>query len=631
MLTFDGTALIAANSSLFRRWILVEGMLCADELSDRSSGRQWLKPSPISSLVPPGGATIGPWQTTFVPTADLPWEEAAERASLTVIAADGRGWRLHLTVPLDGPGVTCRLELVGELGRSEHPDQDLCERWTLATRHLDLLAVELLDQSDERGTPVNERRFRLYPNERISVTAGIVGIEDPASGAGLVLVRHAPPAHARPWAPGPDVLASGGELRLRGHGCAETGQGYAWTVLVHGPGERTSALHRLARNRRRRIAGREGRLITNTWGDRNRDGRICESFLIGEAAAAAALGADAMQIDDGWQRGVSANSVAAHGGGVWDGFWAADPAFWTPHSQRLPRGLGPIAEAAREHGLDLGLWFAPDSARDFANWERDAGVHAELRQRHGIAHWKFDAVKLRSRTGELHLQRLLEQVWRQSDGQAWVDLDITAEHRPGFLGADPLGSLFVANRYSDALSWWPHETLRTLWELAWWVPPQRLRIEFLNPERNRARYGDDPLAPARYAADWPFATTLVANPLGWFEASGLSPAFAAAVSALARTWKTERHELHRGIILPVGLRPSGASTSGFLSQTTQSAQLLIFREPLAAAGVSDIVLPATAPRGPWRLIAGSGSAEGISAGVRISGLASPGWGWWRAQ
>jgi alpha-galactosidase len=297
----------------------------------------------------------------------------------------------------------------------------------------------------------------------------------------------------------------------------------------------------------------------------------------------------------------------------------------------MPHGLGPVADAAHAHGIDLGLWFAPDSARDFVNWERDAAVLADLRRRHGVAHWKFDAVKLRSRAGELNLQHLLERLWSDSDGQAWLDLDITAEDRPGFLGADPFGSLFVQNRYSASGSWWPHETLRTLWELAWWIPPQRLRIEFLNPERNLEIYGDDPLAPARYGADWPFATTLVANPLGWFEASGLSPAFADAVGSLARIWKGQRDELHAGMILPVGTRPSGASTCGFVSWGVNVVHLLVFREPLAVAGSSTIALPGAAASGPWQLIAGKGTLERDADNVRVTGLGSPGWGWWRAE
>jgi alpha-galactosidase len=653
MLIFDGSVLTASSPGIHRRWRLGDGVLHALELRDPRSGRAWIRPSDAPALAPPSGCGSAPWSVTWATDAVAPpWEGPAERGVLAVIGADGRGWRLHLTLPEAAPALTCRLELVGatavtsgEAGHAEGssgietdgsavgslPALDLCERLTLATRHTDLLAVDLLDQSDVRGTPVQERRWRTYPNERIVATAAIVALEDTASGAGLVLVRHAPPPHARRWHAGPDVIAWRGELCLRGHGCGSTSQGWAWSVVVHEDGAhgRAAALHALSRARRRRVPGREGRLITNTWGDRNKDGRIGEPFLIAEAAAAAALGADAMQIDAGWQQGIDSNSVANTGQGVWQGFWAADPDFWTVHRQRLPHGLAPIAAAARAHGIDLGLWFAPDSSGDLANWQRDAEVHRRLGAEHGIAHWKFDALKLHNRAAELRFSQLIEALWRGSDGRAWLDLDITAEDRPGFLGADPLGCLFVQNRYTDWANWWPHETLRTLWELAWWVPPQRLRVEFLNPARNRARYGDDPLAPARYPLDWPLATTLVANPLGWFEASGLEADFRSAVAALVSTWKGQRDGLHGGTILPIGARPGGAATCGFISLGADGAHLLVFREPLAPAAPSQLVLPAAAPPGPWRRIAGSGTLTAESGGVRVADLASPGWGWWR--
>lgn len=655
MLTFDGSTLVAANAAILRRWTLADGVLRATELTDRATGRDWIRPGQAGAIVPPGGPGAGPWTAAWSPEADPPpWEEPAERGALTVTAADGRGWRLHLSVPADGPGITCRLELLGgaiaaagdaglaedatgvegERPAGELPATDLCERLALASRHLDLVAVDLLDQSDGRGTPVQERRFRTYPNERIAVRTCLAALEDTAaSGAGLVVVRHAPPPHARAWHAGPDVLCWRGELVLRGHGCAGTGQGWAWTTLVHGGGAagRAAAMHRLSRNRRRREPAREGRFITNTWGDRNRDGRIAEDFLVGEAAAAAAIGADALQVDDGWQRGVTANSVAAAtaaGGGAWGGgFWAADPQFWAEHPARLPRGLDPVAAAAHAAGIDLGLWFAPDGAADFATWERDAEALAGLRARHRVAHWKFDAVKLVGRAGELNLSRLIERLWRDSGGQAWLDLDITAKNRPGFLGADPLGCLFVQNRYSDWGNWWPHETLRTLWELAWWVPPQRLRMEFLNPRRNQDRYAGDPLAPAAYPVDWPMATTLVANPLGWFEASNLPADVAAAIGALARTWRGQRGSLHAGTILPVGTRPGGASTCGFLSRSPDAEHLLAFREPLAPPGPAELALPGGAS-GAWRLVAGAGGIESSPGGARVT-LSSPGWAWWR--
>ncbi|HAT11172.1 MAG TPA: hypothetical protein DCS97_11410 [Planctomycetes bacterium] len=653
MLSFDGIILIASSQGIHRRWRLGDGVLHSLELSDPRSGRAWIRPSEAPAIAPPPGCGCPPWSATWTAVTEAPpWEGPAERGTLTVLGGDGRGWRLHLTLPDEAPALTCRLELLGttaaasgEAGQAEGssgietdgaavgslPVHDLCERLTLATRHVDLLAVELLDQSDVRGTPVHERRWRSYPSERIAVTTAVAALEDTTGGAGLVLVRHAPPPHARRWHPGPDVILWRRELCLRGHGCGGTSQGWAWSVVVHGDGAhgRAAALHALSRARRRRVPGREGRLITNTWGDRNKDGRISEAFLVAEAAAAAALGADAMQIDAGWQQGIDSNSVANTGQGVWQGFWAADPDFWTVHRQRLPRGLAPIAAAARAHNIDLGLWFAPDSSGDLANWQRDAEVHRQLGAEHGIAHWKFDALKLHNRAAELRFSQLIEALWRGSDGRAWLDLDITAEDRPGFLGADPLGCLFVQNRYTDWASWWPHETLRTLWELAWWVPPQRLRVEFLNPARNRARYGDDPLAPVRYPLDWPLATTLVANPLGWFEASGLEPGFRDAVASLVRVWKEQRDGLHGGTILPLGARPGGASTCGFLAMGGGAAHLLIFREPLASAAPCVIGLPSAAPTSGWQRLAGGGVVFADGAGVRVEGLASPGWGWWR--
>ena len=44
-------------------------------------------------------------------------------------------------------------------------------------------------------------------------------------------------------------------------------------------------------------------------GDRSRDARINEAFLLKEIDAGAALGVDVVQIDDGWQKGRTANSA----------------------------------------------------------------------------------------------------------------------------------------------------------------------------------------------------------------------------------------------------------------------------------------------------------------------------------
>ena len=60
---------------------------------------------------------------------------------------------------------------------------------------------------------------------------------------------------------------------------------------------------------------------------------------LGDFKSGGSLPIELVQLDDGWQS-------------QW-GDWT------TPHSSRFPNGLKPITEAARAHGLMVGLWIAP--------------------------------------------------------------------------------------------------------------------------------------------------------------------------------------------------------------------------------------------------------------------------------
>jgi alpha-galactosidase len=257
--------------------------------------------------------------------------------------------------------------------------------------------------------------------------------------------------------------------------------------------------------------------------------------------------------------------------------------------------------------MGFGLWFAPDSSNDFANWEKDAAVLINYYQRLGVRHVKVDGVKAHTKASEINLQKFFSRVRSETKGELSIDLDVTAEVRPGYFGAMQVGPLFLENRYSDWHSWFPHATLRNLWQLAWYVQSQRLRIEFLNPQRNQVKYGDDPLAPMRYPFDYPFATTLVANPLAWFEVSNLPQETAKPIADLAQVWRKHREELHTGIVLPIGDCPSGASWAGFCSRHDNSAQILIFRERTVKA-TTQLTLPL--PAGEWKVerLAGNGEA-----------------------
>ena len=66
--------------------------------------------------------------------------------------------------------------------------------------------------------------------------------------------------------------------------------------------------------------------------------RVCEEFIMGELERARQLGVTIMQIDDGWQSGITANSGRATGG-VWEGYYAYNNDFWKVDPKRFPHGL----------------------------------------------------------------------------------------------------------------------------------------------------------------------------------------------------------------------------------------------------------------------------------------------------
>ncbi len=89
---------------------------------------------------------------------------------------------------------------------------------------------------------------------------------------------------------------------------------------------------------------RQPEFYYNTWGmQRENPGRPLRGILtydriFEEIEYAAQMGVDIFVLDDGWEQAMG---------------------IWTPHSERLPEGLGPIRERLDEYGMKLGLWFSP--------------------------------------------------------------------------------------------------------------------------------------------------------------------------------------------------------------------------------------------------------------------------------
>jgi alpha-galactosidase len=626
--SWDGRELILANAHVERRWRVEGGRLFASSFKDLVSGREWfVRRSPLASPVPATQLPSGDcqWTCSTETGRSLPVEEPALRVALTArwpqaavtyrfeVFGQTRGIAMQVESSAGGVGqgggagaseAVTGVELADQKkARDEFPAADLLEFIQPAATHLRLIQVNLFDQTDIRNELVFENEWLLHSNERELALQGCLFIlEETLSGDGLVFLKEAPLPHVRPVKSGCDLRIRSGamcfhapaneykpghvqypmayQLGLYGQGTGpEGGEGYRFVTLAYSGGRmgRISALQAYQRCRRAYVPGRDGLFLSNTWGDRNRDGRICESFMQQEVEAGAKLGVDVIQIDDGWQRGTTSNSVRP--GGVWEGFHAADPRYWEADPERFPNGIEPVIAQARARGLRFGLWFSPDAADDYANWERDAVRILELHRTLGVECFKIDGVKARTKLGEWRLRDFFAKVLRESDGNVIFDLDVTAEVRPGYFGRPEVGPLFVENRYTDYHRYWPHQTLRNLWKLAHYVDPVRLRMEFLNNARNVELYAGDPLAPHAYSPAYLFASTMVGSPLGWFELSGLPAGYLAELPMLIRVWREHRTRLHGGRIWPVGECPDGTSWTGFVSVGSDGGgYALLFRE-----------------------------------------------------
>ncbi|MBQ8267814.1 MAG: alpha-galactosidase, partial [Clostridia bacterium] len=291
------------------------------------------------------------------------------------------------------------------------------------------------------------------------------------------------------------------------------------------------------------------------------------------------MGVDIVQIDDGWLTGITANS-RRKAGGVWEGFYADNNDFWKVNAERFPNGLEPVVEKAKNLGIEIGLWFGPDSSNDFENVERDIAVLMDFYNKYGIRYFKLDGVKIRSKLGEMRFIKMLEELTNRTHGDMRFNLDVTAEDRFGYMYMSQFGTLFVENRYTDYPNYFPHNTFKNVWNLAHVIPTRRLQMELLNTRRNTDKYEGVLFAPNTYSPDYLFATVMVANPLFWMEMSNLHDEDAETLAKISTIYKDYKAELFASRVIPIGNRPDGMNFSGYccVGEDKKSAHLILFRE-----------------------------------------------------
>jgi len=447
--------------------------------------------------------------------------------------------------------------------------------------HWQLKAVEFFDVTDWNNNLVQENKF--IPYRKKSYRGNLLFAHNQEKEAGFFFLKEAPGAATQLAYGGQDFTTEFGHFAVNGLGLNasdvrqdEWRKAYTVVLGVYSGQEfnQLQALRGYQKTIRKNEPQRDEMVMMNTWGDRSQDTKVNEKFSLLELDAAAKLGITHFQIDDGWQQGKSPNSALAKGSfkNIWD-----NPNYWKPDTVKYPNGLGPIVKRGKALGIEVCLWFNPSIHYDYADWEKDASAMAELYRLYGIRTFKIDGLSIPNKQSEINLTKMFNKVLSETEHQAVFNLDATAGRRGGYHLFTEYGNIFLENRYTDWQNYYPYWTLRNLWQLSKYVPPEKLQIEFLNKWRNADKYGSDPFAPSSYNFEYLFAITMAAQPLAWFEGTGL-PKEALQLGESVAKYKKVQHDFHQGTILPIGEEPSGKSWTGFQSIHQDRGYFIVFRE-----------------------------------------------------
>ena len=591
------------NSKISRTYQWNEGNIITSSLTDKTNGKVWQMTGKKPDLALPG-ETEKTEDAAFSTRAVKETPIAPAHLEAEIVYSHGklevkRVFRLYPNCP----AIACDFYFRGEstntwiqagtnladmvnieklTASNAGNNAPVLEKLELPGRHWKLNVVEFFDITDRFNNLVKSLNVLSYrPNY---YRGNLLFAYDNASDNGVFILKEAPTSNVQLAYPGSDFITEYGTFRAVGIGinpadldAKDWKKGYSFVTGVYSGNENNGlmALRNYQKNLRLLKPGRDEMVLMNTWGDRGQDSRVRESFALAELEAGAKLGITHFQLDDGWQLGQSSNS--AFKGGSLESIWN-NPKYWEPHPERFPNGLEPVVKRGKELGIEVCLWFNPSRDNSNENWEKDAGALIGLFQKYGIRTFKIDGVNLPDKTAELNFRKFLDKVNLATDRQVVFNLDVTAHRRGGYHYFNEYGNLFLENRYTDWTNYYPYTTLRNIWMLSKYVPAEKFQIEFLNKWRNAEKYTNDPFGPANYSFDYLFAITMVAQPLAWFEGTGL-PAEAIAVGApVIKKYREIQTDLHHGSIFPIGDEPSGRSWTGFQSVQEGKGYFIVFRE-----------------------------------------------------
>lgn len=450
--------------------------------------------------------------------------------------------------------------------------------------HNSISVIENIDATDHHNTLVKESEILPYVKPEF-LKGNLLLSKSKSLDPFIFIMKESPGTNSQQAYPGFDYSVTAEGIGVHGLGFTPnhlrskkpiTSYGYFIGISSSSTLELLTELRKYQFAKRSYKPDRDGIIVANTWGDRSKDSRMNEAFILEEIKKSAKLGVDVVQLDDGWQQGLSRNS-ALKAGELWDSWEDSD---WEFHKTRFPDGPKKIIREAKKWGIEIGLWFNPTKKNNYELWERDANILIGYYRNFGIRVFKIDGIEITSKAAEQNLKALFDKVMVFSGGEVVFNMDVTAGIRPGYHYFQEYGQIFLENRYTDWGNYFPHWTLRNLWMLSKYVPAQKLQIEFLNKWRNHHKYDpNDELTPFNIPFDYIFAITMMAQPLAWMEVSNL-PEEGLEIDSIIKKYKQHRADIHSGLILPIGQEPDGFSWTGFQSMDPSNTDgyFLIFRE-----------------------------------------------------
>ena len=506
---------------------------------------------------------------------------------------------LRVVAKLDGE--ERELRLWDDLKGMEFVDYHGTFSMKVTGEHWILHTVKLYDATDHFDTLASDSVFHMFAGNLPEAEGNLFFLENPEEENAIAFVSCAPDFLTA------KLRVQKGTVQLDAQNCSfvlgfcGTGECEKWVRSWCRREWKPSALH----------------AMSNTWGDYNGFSRVRHDFICREIETAKELGIDIVQIDDGWQTGSTADPKLRDE----KNRWTFIGNFWDLNTERFPHGIAPLTAYAKENGLQLGIWFAPDSRNGFALLERDKTVLKKAYDEWGARYFKLDMISILSETDRTAMLDLLETVVGFGD-DVTVELDVTLGKRMGYLGALCYGTLFVENRYTRTGNAFPHRVLRNLWMLSHYLPAAKFQFELVNPDLNPGSYREgDPFVPSSYDMDYLFAVTMFSNPLFWMEMQFLSDERKRELRRILPIWREYREALARADVFPIGEKPGGRSMTGFCAVSNggngEDVYLLLFRE-ITERNEFFFRLPVAV--GQPTLLGGNGEITGKaeSGGIRLT-------------